>query len=100
MAESGTAPQELGESHGPRLIPCLSYLRYDDTNPEKEEEKYFLAIEEMVRWLGFSPYKITYSSDHFHTLYDLAERLIKLERAYVCSCNGTTFVLAEGSSKC
>ncbi|KAI1845898.1 hypothetical protein JX265_011206 [Neoarthrinium moseri] len=63
------------------------YLRYDDTNPEAEEEKYFVAIEQMVRWLGFSPYKITYSSDNFQKLYDLAEKLIELERAYVCHCN-------------
>ncbi|KAI0015748.1 glutaminyl-tRNA synthetase-like protein [Xylariomycetidae sp. FL0641] len=63
------------------------YLRYDDTNPEAEEEKYFVAIEEMVRWLGFSPYKITYSSDNFQKLYDMAEKLIGLEKAYVCHCN-------------
>ncbi|KAF3014723.1 Glutaminyl-tRNA synthetase [Neopestalotiopsis sp. 37M] len=63
------------------------YLRYDDTNPEAEEEKYFVAIEQMVRWLGFSPYKITYSSDNFQKLYDLAEKLIELGRAYVCHCN-------------
>ncbi|KAH8681675.1 glutaminyl-tRNA synthetase [Xylariales sp. PMI_506] len=63
------------------------YLRYDDTNPEAEEEKYFVAIEEMVRWLGFSPYKITYSSDNFQMLYDLAEKLIGLEKAYVCHCD-------------
>ncbi|KAH9889624.1 glutaminyl-tRNA synthetase-like protein [Xylariomycetidae sp. FL2044] len=63
------------------------YLRYDDTNPEAEEEKYFVAIEEMVRWLGFSPVKITYSSDNFQRLYDLAEKLIELEKAYVCHCD-------------
>jgi glutaminyl-tRNA synthetase len=75
-------------SNARQLTPCYSYLRYDDTNPEKEEEKYFLAIEEMVRWLGFTPYKITYSSDQFQVLYDLAEKLIGLEKAYVCACNG------------
>ncbi|KAI1266921.1 glutaminyl-tRNA synthetase-like protein [Xylariaceae sp. FL1019] len=64
-----------------------TYLRYDDTNPEAEEEKYFVAIEEMVRWLGFSPYKITYSSDNFDKLYGLAEKLISLDKAYVCHCN-------------
>lgn len=64
------------------------YLRYDDTNPEAEEEKYFVAIEKMVRWLGFSPAKITYSSDNFQRLYDLAEKLIGLDKAYVCRCNG------------
>lgn len=64
------------------------YLRYDDTNPEKEEEKYFVAILEMVEWLGFKPYKITYSSDHFDKLYELAEELIKKDGAYVCHCTG------------
>ena len=64
------------------------YLRYDDTNPEKEEEKYFVAILEMVEWLGFKPYKITYSSDHFDRLYELAEELIRRDGAYVCHCSG------------
>ncbi|KAG5221801.1 tRNA synthetases class I, catalytic domain-containing protein [Salix suchowensis] len=44
------------------------YLRYDDTNPEKEEARYFESILEMVRWLGFEPWKITYSSDYFDKL--------------------------------
>ena len=66
------------------------YLRYDDTNPEKEEEKYFVAILEMVEWLGFKPYRITYSSDNFDKLYELAEELIKRDRAYVCHCSGKT----------
>ncbi|GAW23783.1 hypothetical protein ANO14919_133600 [Xylariales sp. No.14919] len=64
-----------------------TYLRMDDTNPEAEEEKYFVAIEEMVRWLGFTPHAVTYSSDNFQMLYDLAEKLIELEKAYVCHCN-------------
>ncbi|KAI1255680.1 hypothetical protein MGN70_002795 [Eutypa lata] len=63
-----------------------TYLRFDDTNPEAEEEKYFIAIEEMVQWLGFTPVKITYSSDNFQKLYDMAEKLIQLGKAYVCSC--------------
>ncbi|KAF8439227.1 tRNA synthetases class I, catalytic domain-containing protein [Terfezia claveryi] len=62
------------------------YLRYDDTNPEAEEERYFVAIREIVEWLGFKPYKITYSSDHFQRLYDLAEDLTKRGFAYVCHC--------------
>jgi glutaminyl-tRNA synthetase len=64
------------------------YLRYDDTNPEKEEEQYFTAIKDVVEWLGFTPYKITYSSDNFGRLYELAEKLIILGKAYVCACNG------------
>ncbi|KAL7274326.1 Glutaminyl-tRNA synthetase [Rhizina undulata] len=62
------------------------YLRYDDTNPEAEEERYFTAIREIVEWLGFKPYEITYSSDHFQRLYDLAVELIKRDKAYVCHC--------------
>jgi glutaminyl-tRNA synthetase len=66
------------------------YLRFDDTNPEAEEEKYFTAIKEMVEWLGFKPYQITYSSDNFDKLYEKAEELIKLDGAYVCHCGGKT----------
>jgi glutaminyl-tRNA synthetase len=65
-----------------------SYLRFDDTNPEAEEEIYFTAIKEMVEWLGFEPYKITHSSDNFDKLYELAEKLIGLDKAYVCHCGG------------
>jgi glutaminyl-tRNA synthetase len=72
-----------------------SYLRFDDTNPEAEEEIYFTAIEEMVRWLGFEPYKITYSSDNFDKLYELAEQLIRLEKAYVCHCGGMFLTLCR-----
>ena len=63
-------------------------LRYDDTNPSAEKEEYFTSILEMVRWLGKEPSKITYSSDHFDKLYELAERLIMKDCAYVCFCTG------------
>src|SRR5271156_2184133 len=58
------------------------YLRFDDTNPEKEEEVFFTAIEDIVKWLGYKPYKVTYSSDNFDKLYTLAEELIKRDGAY------------------
>jgi glutaminyl-tRNA synthetase len=67
----------------------ICYLRYDDTNPEAEDEIYFTSIRESVEWLGFKPAKITYSSDHFQRLYDLAEELIKRDKGYVCHCTGT-----------
>ncbi|KAF3356255.1 hypothetical protein VdG1_06349 [Verticillium dahliae VDG1] len=76
---------------------CL--LRYDDTNPEKEEEKYFTAIKDMVTWLGFTPAKITHSSDYFQQLYDLAEKMINLEKAYVCFCPDTEIKLQRGGEK-
>lgn len=62
----------------------ICFLRYDDTNPEKEEEKYFLGIKDMVEWLGYKPYKITHSSDYFDQLYEWAVILIKKGLAYVC----------------
>lgn len=62
----------------------VCFLRYDDTNPEKEEEKFFVAIKDMVEWLGYKPYKITHSSDNFQQLYDWAVLLIKKGLAYVC----------------
>ncbi|ROW00989.1 hypothetical protein VSDG_02720 [Cytospora chrysosperma] len=75
------------------------YLRYDDTNPEAEEEVYFKAILDTIKWLGFEPYKITYSSDNFQKLYDLAEKLISLERAYVCHCDDAEIKLQRGGEK-
>lgn len=71
----------FAKAHGGKCV-----LRFDDTNPEAEEEKYFTAIKDMVRWLGFEPYKITYSSDNFDKLYEMAELLIEREKAYVCHC--------------
>lgn len=59
-------------------------LRYDDTNPEKEEEKFFIGIRDMVEWLGYRPDAITYSSDNFQQLYDWAVVLIRKGLAYVC----------------
>lgn len=62
----------------------ICYLRYDDTNPEKEEEKFFVGIKDMVEWLGYKPYKVTHSSDYFQQLYELAVQLIVRGHAYVC----------------
>lgn len=62
----------------------VCYLRFDDTNPEKEEEKYFQGIIEMVNWLGYKPYKITHASDQFDNLYALAVKLINKGYAYIC----------------
>ena len=62
------------------------YLRFDDTNPAGEKKEYDDSIEETVRWLGFTPKKITHSSDNFDRLYELAELLIQKDGAYVCHC--------------
>jgi len=62
----------------------VCFLRFDDTNPEKEEEKFFTAIKDIVEWLGYKPYKITHSSDNFKQLYEWAKFLIEKGLAYVC----------------
>ncbi|KAK7884882.1 hypothetical protein WMY93_028005 [Mugilogobius chulae] len=66
----------------------ICFLRYDDTNPEKEEEKYFTAIKDMVEWLGYKPYAVTHASDNFQKLYDLAVELIRRGHAYICHQKG------------
>uniref|UniRef100_A0A1A9V4W8 Glutaminyl-tRNA synthetase n=1 Tax=Glossina austeni TaxID=7395 RepID=A0A1A9V4W8_GLOAU len=65
----------------------ICYLRYDDTNFENEEEKFFTGIRDMVEWLGYKPYKITHSSDYFQQLYEWAVILIRKGLAYVCHQN-------------
>jgi glutaminyl-tRNA synthetase len=58
-------------------------LRFDDTNPEKEEQEYVDSIQADVRWLGFEWDRLCYASDYFHQLYDWAIQLIKAGKAYV-----------------
>ena len=60
-------------------------LRFDDTNPTKEDVEYVEAIEEDVRWLGFEWAGIFFASDYFETLYGCAEQLVRDGRAYVDS---------------
>eukprot|EP00268_Persea_americana_P068067 TRINITY_DN9432_c2_g1_i1.p1 TRINITY_DN9432_c2_g1~~TRINITY_DN9432_c2_g1_i1.p1 ORF type:complete len:560 (-),score=106.21 TRINITY_DN9432_c2_g1_i1:68-1747(-) len=59
------------------------YLRFDDTNPEAEKKEYIDHIEEVVRWMGWKPFKVTYTSDYFQDLYDLSVELIRRGHAYV-----------------
>lgn len=62
------------------------HLRFDDTNPEKEEEEYIKAIIEDVRWLGFDwGEHLYFASDYFDQMYTYAEQLIIKEKAFVCS---------------
>ena len=62
------------------------YLRFDDTNPLKEDEEYVESIQEDVHWLGFDwGDKLTYASDYFEQLYDFATQLIRDGKAFVDS---------------
>jgi glutaminyl-tRNA synthetase len=58
-------------------------LRFDDTNPSKEDVEYVDSIQEDVQWLGFNWAGKYYASDYFEKLYEFAEELIKLGKAYV-----------------
>ncbi|RMZ59482.1 glutamine--tRNA ligase/YqeY domain fusion protein [Chryseobacterium nematophagum] len=58
-------------------------LRFDDTNPEKEEQEFVDSIKKDVEWLGFKWDKVLYASDYFQQLYDWAVQLIKEGKAYV-----------------
>ncbi|MBN1880454.1 glutamine--tRNA ligase/YqeY domain fusion protein [bacterium] len=63
----------------------LCNLRFDDTNPVKEEQEYIDAITQDVRWLGFDwEDRLYYASDYFETMYHFAEQLIQSGHAYVC----------------
>ncbi|MDQ3439688.1 MAG: glutamine--tRNA ligase/YqeY domain fusion protein [Planctomycetota bacterium] len=88
-------PEPNGYLHiGHAKAICLSFgvaeeyggtcnLRYDDTNPAKEEEEYVKGIEADVRWLGFKPSSIIWASDYFGTMYEFAQDLIRKGLAYV-----------------
>ena len=63
----------------------LCNLRFDDTNPTKEEQEYVESIMHDVRWLGFDwGDRLYYASDYFEQLYGYAVELIKKGKAYVC----------------
>jgi glutaminyl-tRNA synthetase len=58
-------------------------LRFDDTNPEKEEQEYVDSIQKDVHWLGFDWERLCYASDYFPQLYDWALQLVRAGKAYV-----------------
>ncbi|HOP26820.1 MAG TPA: glutamine--tRNA ligase/YqeY domain fusion protein [Candidatus Sabulitectum sp.] len=59
-------------------------LRFDDTNPVKEETEFVEGMKEDIRWLGFQWDELHYASDYFQKMYELAVRLIEMGLAYVC----------------
>lgn len=59
-------------------------LRYDDTNPVKEDDEYIQSIQRDVEWLGFTPAKILFASDYFDYMFECALKLIDKGLAYVC----------------
>jgi glutaminyl-tRNA synthetase len=93
-------PEPNGYLHiGHAKAICLSFgikaeyngktnLRFDDTNPTKEEEEYVESIKKDVSWLGFEWDKLCYASDYFDQLYDWAKMLIESGKAYVDEQSG------------
>jgi glutaminyl-tRNA synthetase len=72
-------------------------LRFDDTNPAKEEAKYVEAIKEDVKWLGYKWDNLCFSSDYFQELYDWAIQMIKDGNAYVDSQSSDEIAKQKGS---
>lgn len=82
----------LGEKFGQPVN-----LRFDDTNPAKEESKYVDAIQEDVKWLGYKWDNLCYASDYFQELYDWAVQLVKDGKAYVDSQSSEEIASQKGS---
>lgn len=72
-------------------------LRFDDTNPSKEEQEYVDAIKYDIQWLGFQWAKECYSSDYFQQLYDWAVQLIKEDKAYVDNQSAEDMAVQKGT---
>ncbi|MDM8569468.1 glutamate--tRNA ligase family protein, partial [Thiotrichales bacterium HSG1] len=75
------------------------YLRFDDTNPSKEDLEYVESIKNDVTWLGYSWKELRHSSDYFEQLYEYAIQLIKLDKAYVCGLTGEEIRQYRGTLK-
>ncbi len=76
----------------------VCHLRFDDTNPCKEEEEYVQSIQDDVRWLGFDwKDKLFFASDYFEPLYEYAVQLIKAGRAYVDSQSAEEIRIRRGT---
>lgn len=105
-------PEPNGYLHiGHAKSICLNYglaqkyggkfnLRYDDTNPEKEEQEYVDSIREDVRWLGADwENRELYASDYFGQLYEWAEKLIRDGKAFVCDLSAEEVAKTRGDVK-
>ncbi|WOQ18632.1 glutamine--tRNA ligase/YqeY domain fusion protein [Raineyella sp. W15-4] len=71
-------------------------LRFDDTNPETEDEEYVASIIDDIRWLGYTPEEIVYASDYFEQLYAWAELLVEQGLAYVDEQDSETISAQRG----
>ena len=72
-------------------------LRFDDTNPVKEDVEYMQSIEEDIRWLGFKWDRVLNASDYFGRMYECAEKLIRDGKAYVCDLSADEIRSTRGT---
>lgn len=72
-------------------------LRYDDTNPLKEKQEFVDALQEDVLWLGYKWHEIKYATDYFQQNYEIAVKLIKEGKAYVCDLTPEELSLTRGT---
>lgn len=72
-------------------------LRFDDTNPAKEDEEYVESIKRDIEWLGFKWDKLLFASDYFDVMYECALKLIKKGKAYVCDLSAEEIKNTRGS---
>ncbi len=72
-------------------------LRFDDTNPAKEDEEYVESIKRDIEWLGFKWDKLLFASDYFDVMYECALKLIKKSKAYVCDLSAEEIKNTRGS---
>jgi glutaminyl-tRNA synthetase len=76
----------------------ICHLRFDDTNPTREDVEYVDSIQEDVRWLGFDwGTNMFYASDYFQQLYDYAVQLIKMGKAFVCDLTADEMIEYRGA---
>ena len=84
-AKAAIISEEYAKMYGGKII-----LRYEDTNPGTERLEYYAAIKVGMDWLGIQFDKIEHVSDNLENLYENAEKLIKSNDAYVCTCKQDT----------
>jgi len=81
-AKAAFLDYEVAKQNGGKML-----LRFDDTNPEKESLEYVTAIKDGLKWLGVEWSNESYTSDNLGAIYSAAEKLISLDKAYVCICS-------------
>lgn len=80
-----------------KLFGGYTNLRFDDTNPVKEDSSFVEAIKEDIKWLGYTPKNVFFGSDYFEKTYELAVLLIKKGLAYVCALSQEEMSLYRGT---